>query len=452
MKHIFLALALMVPPGLFAQFYVGPATHLVVEGNTNITVHDLSLLSEGSVEPGSGTFRFSGRDDTNIGGSTPMNLFNVNIAKSLQEAVVTILQNLKVTNNVEMSSGLLNLGVRTLDLGYTGQVLNEQENSRIYSNSSGEVVTRRILNAPSAENPGNLGLSISSSANLGEIVIRRGHLSQTNGNGQGNSILRYYEVNPANNNSLDATLRFQYFDAELNSIPESSLMMWSSPDNSAWTNRGYTMRDAAANFVELENISAMMRFTLSSAAAPLPVEGLNLTGRWENERSELRWTTLAEYNNSHFNVRRKYSNEQIFANIGRVNSYHVTGTSQIPSTYYFTDAASSARGSIFYQLEQADLDGQVSYSNTVSIDPTGSKKFINYVAGDMSMNNIIQIKTGDMNLETMTVIVYDAAGRVYMHRQVAYSNQQIHMPPMARGVYYVKIRSGQHQFVTSFIK
>lgn len=451
MKILLINIAVFFCLHASAQVYIAPSTHFVVVGNTQVTMQDVGLLSEGVVHAGNSTFRFSGTTDVNIGGSAPMLLNDFHLNKT-SSAIVSILQDLSVSNQVIFEGGLLNLGVRNLDLGTTGSLVNESEVSRIYSTESGEVLARRTLNAPQQENPGALGAFITSSMNMGEVTIKRGHLSQTNGNGQGNSILRYYEIIPANNNDLSATLRLQYFDAELNSIQESSLIMWSSPGNNAWTNRGYTTRNLLSNFVELESIPEMMRFTLSSAASPLPVTGLHLTGRWENDRSELSWLTLTEYNNSHFNIQRRYSDQSYFTGVGRMNSSNIGGNSQTSTNYYYIDLAASNRGVIFYRLEQADLDGMVSYSNTISVNPGGVERFINYVAANVAINNTIQIAAGDMNLETMTVMVYDAAGRIYMHKQIAYLNQQIHMPQMARGVYYVKIRSGHHQFVTSFIK
>jgi hypothetical protein len=43
-------------------------------------------------------------------------------------------------------------------------------------------------------NPANLGIFITSDKNLGNVTIRRGHQSQPNISGSGNSILRYYDI------------------------------------------------------------------------------------------------------------------------------------------------------------------------------------------------------------------------------------------------------------------
>ncbi|RYG29015.1 MAG: hypothetical protein EOO01_38860, partial [Chitinophagaceae bacterium] len=199
MKILLINIAVFICLHASAQVYIAPSTHFVVVGNAQVTMQDVGLLSEGVVHAGNGTFRFSGTSDVNIGGSAPMLLNDFHLNKT-SSAIVSILQNLSVSNRVIFEGGLLNLGVRNLDLGTTGSLVNESEVSRIYSNESGEVVARRTLNAPQQENPGALGAFITSSEDMGEVIIKRGHLSQTNGNGQGNSILRYYEIVPANNN------------------------------------------------------------------------------------------------------------------------------------------------------------------------------------------------------------------------------------------------------------
>ena len=149
-----------------------------------------------------------------------------------------------------------------LNLGTTGLVNGETETSRIFTLGNGYVQVINSLNMPVSANPGNLGAIISSNKNLGSVTIRRGHLAQANVSGTTPGIRRYYDILPDNDNGLKATLRFQYFDAELNGLNESTLELWKQGRRN-WTNEGFTSRSAVNNYVEKTNISALSRWTLS---------------------------------------------------------------------------------------------------------------------------------------------------------------------------------------------
>jgi len=171
-------------------------------------------------------------------------------------------QNVNVVEQVNFTSGLIDLTTAVLNLGTNGTVNGETETSRIFTFGNGYVQIINILNAPVAANPGNLGAIITSIKNLGSVTIRRGHLAQPNVSGSTPGILRYYDILPAIDNGLKATLRFQYFDAELNGLSETTLELWNQSKKS-WTNMGYTSRDAVNNYVEKTGISTLSRWTLS---------------------------------------------------------------------------------------------------------------------------------------------------------------------------------------------
>ena len=125
-----------------------------------------------------------------------------------------------------MVSGNLDLNNNDLLLGNSNSVITgESPNSYITGTSGGEVIISVALNNPNAENPGNIGATISSFANLGTTTIKRGHLSlDVNGS---IAIDRYYDIIPTNNTALDATVRFSYMDHELNGLVEGDLAPFS---------------------------------------------------------------------------------------------------------------------------------------------------------------------------------------------------------------------------------
>jgi hypothetical protein len=183
----------------------------------------------------------------------------------------------------------------------TALLVGESETSRITGTSGGHVEITNSLNAPNAINVGNLGAVITSTQNLGSTTIRRGHTSQTN-SGIGSSINRYFDIQPTNNNALNATLRIKYFDAELNAINEPTLVFFKTPNKVNWYNMGFTTRDASLNFVEKIALADFSKWTLSNNGNVLPIIVNYFGAICLNNNVVLNWKTALEQNSKNFIV------------------------------------------------------------------------------------------------------------------------------------------------------
>ena len=184
-------------------------------------------------------FKFTGNINSSINGTT-LPLFN-NVEVALTGTSKIILQRaINISQGLGFQSGLLDLNNNNIDLGTTGAVNGESEATRIIGANGGYIQIVNTLNAPTSANPGNLGAIFTSAQNFGNTIIRRGHKSQVNSVGAGSGILRYYDISPANNTGLNATLRFSYLNTELNSLNENGLVLWRSLDNINWSNQGFT--------------------------------------------------------------------------------------------------------------------------------------------------------------------------------------------------------------------
>ncbi len=441
--------SLTVPAQLTIQS--GATFHLI--GNAQIVLMDIDLVNNGTITVASnGRFTFNGSANSQISG-TQQPVFNeLEIAKTGTNKL-TLQRSFDVNGKIIFTSGLIDLNNNNINLGNTALLENENENSRVMGSNGGQLIFNTTLNNPASANPANLGAIISSTENLGAVIIRRGHQSQINGYGQGSSLLRYYDIMPTNNASLNATFRFQYFDAELNGLTENSLVFWKSPNNTSWTQQGFTSRDVVANYVEKTGIADFSRWTLSSPANPLPVTGLVLSGRWKNNASYLSWTTLAEYNNNYFDVERKYPNENNFSAVGIKNSAWPDGNSQIHTAYNFTDLSAEAnKGAILYRLKQVDRNGQFVYSNIIIIKPDAASVFIEKLYPTIAVKNSVYIQTGNKDLKDILVQVFDMQGRLYLNKQTNYYSQWLSLPKLSAGMYRLIIRSGEWSYTESFIK
>jgi hypothetical protein len=402
--------------------------------------------------PVNGRFTFTGSANSVISGSQQSVLNELEIAKTGSNKLM-LQRAIDVNGKIVFTSGLIDLNNNNINLAAATILENENETSHIIGGNGGQLIVTTTLNAPSSANPANLGAIITSSQNLGVVTIRRGQQSQVNSFGGGNSILRYYDILPANNTALNATLRFSYLDAELNSLDENTLILWKSTNNTSWTEQGFTSRNTSANYVEKTGIAGFSRWTLSSVANALPVTGLVLSGRWRNNSAYLSWATLAEYNNNYFDVQRKYMNEADFNSVGNKSSAHTDGNSQSPSAYNWFDATAVAnRGALQYRLKQVDRNGKFTYSNIIIIKPDAASVFIERTYPTLAVKNSVYIQTGNMNVKNMHVQLYDMQGRLYLNRRMDYQSQWLQLPDLSAGMYRIIIQAGEWSYGESFMK
>lgn len=152
------------------------------------------------------------------------------------------------------------LGGYTVTLG--SSALLDEGSNRVYG-TSGTITTTRDLNNISARNIGGLGATITTIANMGSTVITREHVAQTQGNG--NSILRFYDITPTTNTGLNATLVFNYNENELNSLTEANLRLYKSTNSgTTWTDMGGTL-STSANTITLTGQDGFSRWTAGDA-------------------------------------------------------------------------------------------------------------------------------------------------------------------------------------------
>jgi riboflavin synthase alpha subunit len=408
----------------------GASLHMTA--GTVLTINNLDLENDGTVSS-AGTIRFTGNVNTAIKGNTNLALGILEIAKS-GDAEVQLERELTINTAISFTSGHINLNGHTIFLQSNAILDEESVSSSIKGAIGGYIETSRILNAPVSQNPGNLGAIISSSQNLGNVIIRRGHQSQANTAGNGNSILRYYEIIPANNTVLNATLRFNYFDTELNGLSENGLVLWKSDGNSNWSNEGYSSRDAGINYVEKTGIADFTRWTLSSPGNALPVEFVFFNSNCDNGKVFLTWKTAQEMNSSHFDVERS-ANGSNWAVIGSVPA---AGNSNIERAYQFTDNL-PIPGAL-YRIAQYDLDGKNKYSVIIrsSCDGSGEIRVWPNPAQSMAWVNIVTQIASPVNIR-----LYDNKGAIVYTRKLSLSGGSNQLPiPLYRlsnGIYEVVV-------------
>lgn len=412
-KVMALLLVLTAPHWLMAQLVLQSGAVLKTTGNALITLQNTDMVNNTTLNqlPGEGRFVFAGTADNTISGSGT-SLFDVLEIAKTGTAKLSLLQNISVGSSVNFITGLIDLNKNNLYLKPAALFTGENENSRITGIAGGYVEITNTLNAPSAFNSGNLGAVISSAQNLGSTVIRRGHVSQVNGSGNGSSIYRYYDIAPANNSSLNATLRINYFDAELNGLTENTLTQWKSNNTTTWFNMGYNVRDAIANYVTQRGLADFSRWTLSSAGNVLPVTFISFTAGCNNGIVLLIWKTAQEQNSHLFEIEK--SEDGI--NFTTIATVPAAGNSSTEKTYTYSDSNTSP-ATRYYRIAEKDINGATQLTAINRIKCGEAASAIKYWPNPMQADLFLSIPAA--SAAAVCVKIFDSKGALVL---VQYAN------------------------------
>ena len=374
-KYLVLYKILFLSLPAAAQLNISAGGRLTTSGNVSVVLNNLDFVNNGTFSGSGSSMKFTGNQNSSIAGSSATDFGILEVAKT--NAKIILGKNIGIASSINFISGLLDLNSYNIALQSNAYLAGESEVARIIGANGGYIEISQTLNGPFAANPGNLGAIITSSANLGNVIVRRGHVPQS-GTGLAASIQRFYSIIPQNNTGLDAILRLKYFEAELNGQNENAAVLYQSSDAVNWTNLSQTTRNTNANYVEKTGVNTLMLQTLANDAINEPVTGLVFSAkRKKPSEVELTWTTMTESNMLGFEVQRKLDNEADFTATTFVNTKAPGGNSTGSLTYLLIDP-NAYTGTSYYRLKIVDQSNGFSYSDIKSVSGK-SKKIGNLV-------------------------------------------------------------------------
>ena len=349
---------------------ISAGTTIKTTGGVSMVLSDMDLENNGILNQtsGEGGFRFSGSQSSAIKG-TNLPMFGILEINKTNGGKLLLNSNININSSLNLISGQLDLNKNNILLNSSAFIAGESENNRIVGANGGFVEITQDMNAPASVNAGNLGATITSTANLGSVTIRRGHTPQS-GTGLVTSMNRYYYVVPSNNNNVNATLRLKYFDAELNAQNENSLVIYKSNyDGIDWNNISQTTRNTSANYVEKTGMNNLTLQTLANDNVIIPdgATGVVLTGqRKKTTEVTLKWNSQTETNMSGYQVQRRLKNEADFVDRGFVNTLTPGGNSAAQLSYQNVDENSYTDTS-YYRLKIVTTSASFTYSNVIVV-------------------------------------------------------------------------------------
>jgi biopolymer transport protein ExbB len=206
------------------------------------------------------------------------------------------------------------------------------------------------------------------------------------------------------------------------------------------------LTDFSADWIatEYNNQSSPSTFysvsTHQTAASVLPVELIHFEAQAAaNHTTELKWTTVSEINNRHFEIERSYDGK-IFDVIGEVAG---NGNSQHAIEYSFLDETISLiQNTAYYRLKQVDFDGAFEYSNerVVSFDGKVEKLAIAAYPNPSNQEVTIRVNTN----EPYSIEVTNSNGLLLL--AIDNTKSQTHrldLTEWTSGVYIVNVTSPQ---------
>ena len=325
-----------------------------------------NFISTGDSRPGTGRVRLEDATTARtvtLSGDT-LHRLQLNVANG-----TTLGSNAVIKGALDLLGGNLNT-TTGFQLRLTpGAVVNGETNARFVR---GSLVQQRPVSGAAAVNFGGMGFTLNPAGqSLTVEVDRRTGLTTLNYSfGQNPNVAmnqgidRIWRlstpggVDPASAVTLSLSCLLANDHGLTASLAQSQV--WRSDDNGATWSKVGVQQNGSARTVTVSVADLNGWYTVSSTAAPLPVELTRFDAHPRKLDAVLTWTTASEKNAAYFVVERA-ADVRSWADVGRVEA---TGTSVTAREYTLTDAGIGARGAAFYyRLRQVDHDGKVQHSD-----------------------------------------------------------------------------------------
>lgn len=448
MKYFYVPILSMLILGIQdanAQLKVENGTSLLVSSGANVVINNLSLDQGNTAITGNGQILFTGSNTTNTILATS-EIKNISLDKT--GTSVKLLSTLSLNGTLQLTNGKLDLNGYDLDLGTTGILAGESESSYV-TGTSGFIIRQATLSAPNAADPGNLGLSITSTQNLGNTTIKRGNYALSDGSNF--SINRFFDIVPTNNTALNASVKIKYLQAELNGLQENQLELLASANSgSTWSKVTTAMLNTTNNEIVATGLSTLNRLTLTNNFTTLPISAIYISAKQAINGIALSWNTVNESEVSHFWVE-KSADGKSFKDIMKVASLsHIK-----KDNLYQSFDKNPIAGNNYYRIRAVDYNGDTN---------TSLPLMVVFNLADNSLFNVYPNPTAKMLNGTFytqsqavaTLQIISNLGKIEITQQltakIGLNDFIIDVSVLPAGTYYIKLAQQNNYHTLKFIK
>ncbi|MBC5994253.1 T9SS type A sorting domain-containing protein [Pontibacter cellulosilyticus] len=321
----------------------------------------------------------------------------------------SLVGNANVAKELRLSNGRITTGSNKFILGSSATIVETAANY-----VTGLVETQRTMTT-AMESFGGLGISITPAVSPGTVtVLRETGRAVTASNGN-QSILRNYAFTvPGTNSGLNATVTFNYFEHELGTYDENSLLLYHSKDGTNWTQHGSSVPDPTNNRLGATGMQALTSMTLGSSSMPLPVELKYLRAEKQGQYAVITWETANEENNKGFEVEVSLDGVQ-YKKLGFVSK--ATASLRSGALYTYTDTEKGKLGVRYYRLKQIDHDGAFSYYGPRALT-FNKEAYVAATAYPNPFQGSLQVNFYSENSGVGKGILYTASGRAVYEESI----------------------------------
>lgn len=340
--------------------------------------------------------------------------------------------NLTVNGNLFLYSNL-NVNGYNLSLNSSSSFTNL---ANIITPNLSKITTSKTFNsALAAENILNLGVEITTATSPGNVSIVK-HFSPISAFTGHSGIGTYFEITPANNSNLNATLVYHYNESELNGNTEANLRLFKSSDNGVtWTNQGGVV-NTTTNTISLSSIGSFSFWTAAEDGTILPIELIDFAADCSNKEAlKVSWSTLSEQNNSHFVVQLSCDGVRFF-DVQRVEAVGNSTTLQSYST-----TINYILNQEYIRLQQVDFNGNTSFSKVLTLRCKSNKDAL--LLFPNPAKNILQLQSTTDDV----VYIYDQMGSLKLQQNVCVGVTSIDLHEFAAGIYFLRLNLASKKFI-----
>ena len=171
-------------------------------------------------------------------------------------------------------------------------------------------------------------------------------------------------------------------------------------------------------------------------ALVIPIELSQWSGKAVGADNQLTWTTLTETNTDFFEIERSLDGKN-FISIGRQKA---AGDSKVVQEYTFWDKNNLKATPQYYRLKTVDLDGQVSFSNTITIAKRDEKNG-QFTLFPNPVTNILKYKFNQVQTEASEFTLFDILGHIVLNEKLNDTEGVISISHLPKGTYFVRLKT-----------
>lgn len=419
----------------------------------------------GSFTAGTATVTFTGSTAGSVNGTTTFN--NVTIAKTGANITLAGTGTTTVNNTFTLTSGhLVTSATHLLSLPLAATISGGSATSYISGPVRKVVAASGTLSLPLGSVSANRyrpaviantsALDTWTSEYVGADPTTGGYSPYTfnSANIQKVSMFEYWLISRPGATVADVTLTYNtgsYIPNPTNIGNVANLRVvrwdgtrWDLPPGSGTHSQAGTDVTGTVMVTNVTNFSPLT-FGSLDADSPLPVTWGPFEARWEGEGVALRWTTVQEINNDHFEIERSEDGIEFYA----IGLQAGQGNSSVQKQYRYFDSEASKSRYHYYRIKQVDFDGKFDYSRIVVVAPIGDggRFWVTYPNPVEEKHTFVleQVETSSQHA-TINVVLYSSQGIMLYQASGTTSevsdmiNKKLHNS--RSGVYVLKVTNG----------